>query len=657
MIDTATIEGYAPIDLAPSAKGLLIVDLSAVFWWKWHASAGESIDAAYEYTIGKVYSLASRGYDECIVALDVGPSFRAELYPNYKANRPPRDKAAIDQILRVRKELKRRGFALAFADGFEADDVIATLVERSEANQITIAGSDKDLYQLISDRVTMLGLQSDTLIDAEGIKLKLGVRPDQVCDYLALVGDSADNVKGVPGVGPIRAKALLERYETLDAALADIDNVQPELVRRALVQSAHVLSLSRQLVTLRTDAPIEHSLLRPALASRAEAREPPPPAGDVDVNGDVSPVSLPATVALSGGGELEGVNRYAQQGINAMTINAGPRFGAAAVTRVHDASPHKFILTGRSGVGKTYFLSTIPDVFILPVEEGLKGASPDHDPARFRSVPRSLAELYEALDAFEKLNSPMIEGKRPYRYLSIDSLAGIETLVHKHLQTEARVSSMEGKDYQKMWREIEPRFIAIQERLDLLRRRQGVHIWLTAHSSEVLDAVSTTGEIYRKWDLLIRAPGQIGSELRNLWRGWADHVLFIDWAVAVKQKSKTSRTIGKIQGRVMYTSESGTHYAKTRSRLPPSLPATWADLAAALKRGVPAGDTVMRGELDRLLAQLGEADRETLGDVSASGNALAALVSRARGLLSVARESEETDEATVAPLDDEEIKS
>jgi hypothetical protein len=374
-----------------------------------------------------------------------------------------------------------------------------------------------------------------------------------------------------------------------------------------------------------------------------------------------APASPPVVAVISASGDDEGPPREIAdylgdivqivKGKPMQTTNGSPRFGAASVTRELDASPHKFILTGRSGVGKTFFLSTIPDVFIIPIEEGLKGASPDHDPPRFKAVPRNLNELYEALDAFELLNAP-VDGKRPYRHLAIDSLAGVETLVHQHLQTEARVTSMEGKDYQKMWREIEPQFLKIQARLNLLRRCQGVHVWLSAHSAEVIDASSTSGEMYRKWDLLMRAPGQIGAELRNLWRGWADHVLFIDWSMTVGKKSKGARTIGTIKGRVLYTQESGTHFAKTRSRLPPSLPATYVDLAAALKKGVSATDAKLRASLDALLAQLDEASITALGEThAATGNALAALVSRAQGMVSVAREDEPGVEEEAAPIE------
>jgi 5'-3' exonuclease len=621
------------------AGALLLVDLSAIFFWKWHASAGESIDAAYEYTVGKVVSLAN-DYDRVVVCCDSGRSFRHDLYSEYKANRPPRDEACIAQLKRVQRELAERGFPVWAVLNFEADDVIATAV-KAASGPVVIAGSDKDLLQLVGTDVRMLSVTTGALLDAAAVKEKFGVAPAQMGDYLALVGDSADNVKGVPRVGPKTAAALLERYRTIEGiytALVDVaeaDHFKPAI--RAALESAEnqeALRLARELVALRTDAPI------PDLDTVSADRAPTPPAESEPepVNAPEEPMTQEAPAAAPPP-QTPPTPAPAPSPATTSPPRAA-RFSAATATAAKDKTAHRFILTGRSGAGKTFFASTIPGVFFLPIEEGLKGASPEHSPVHFQHTPRTLVELHEALDVFAKeINAPGEGGKRPHAHLVLDSLTGIETLIHQHACKSERAVHMEAKEYKKVWHATEPEWDLLLTKLDAIRRT-GTHVWLIAHSAEIVDASSTSGEVYRKWDLALRGSGDVLIALRNKIRGWADHVFFIDWVVSVAKGDKGRRSVGKYNGRILHTRESATHYAKTRSLLPASLPATWKDLSAALAAGRQAPDSKLRTQIEGIAAKLPEDDRVTvLGELKdATPAGLAALLSRAQGMLAVAQE-------------------
>jgi hypothetical protein len=185
-----------------------------------------------------------------------------------------------------------------------------------------------------------------------------------------------------------------------------------------------------------------------------------------------------------------------------------------------------------------------------------------------------------------------------------------------------------------------------QKKLDAIRRR-GTHVWLIAHSAETVDAAAS-GETFRKWDLQFRGTGSSLLEVRQFWRGWADHVFFLDWVANVTPSSKGRRSIGKYEGRVLHTRESATYYAKTRGRLPPSIAADWKDLLKAMTAGAAASEPKLRSQLAALLPQLAPEDRAVI-EADAAGvtgaNGLAAIVSRAQGMLAVRNQEEETDAA------------
>jgi len=181
-----------------------IVDLSALYWRNWHASDGDEISSARRKTLGFIRSLYGNG--EVIVAMDTPPYWRKDVLPDYKSNRAERSEAAIEELKRCEKEILADGWKSARAKGYEADDVIYTLVQQH--NDAIVYGTDKDL------------LQCCDIIEPWSGKKKtpeetLGVKREQVVDYLTLVGDQSDNVPGVKGVGPKTAQAMLDKFGNL----------------------------------------------------------------------------------------------------------------------------------------------------------------------------------------------------------------------------------------------------------------------------------------------------------------------------------------------------------------------------------------------------------------------------------------------------------
>src|SRR5690606_31804632 len=150
-----------------------------------------------------------------------GKTFRDELFANYKANRPPMPDELAAQIEPLHALVRALGFPVLQISGVEADDVIGTLAARAAATgqPVLISTGDKDMSQLVNERVTLVNTMSNSTLDRAGVKAKFDGWPEQIVDYLALVGDSSDNIPGVPKVGPKTAAKWLAEYQTLDAII------------------------------------------------------------------------------------------------------------------------------------------------------------------------------------------------------------------------------------------------------------------------------------------------------------------------------------------------------------------------------------------------------------------------------------------------------
>ena len=187
-----------------------------------------------------------------------GKTFRHDMYEDYKATRPPMPDDLRNQIEPLHRLVKALGFNLISVPGVEADDVIGTLSRAAaEKNMPTIISTgDKDMAQLVNDHVTLINTMSNTSMDAAGVVEKFGVRPEQIIDYLALMGDTSDNIPGVAKVGPKTAAKWLTKYETVDNLIAHADEIKGK-VGESLRGSLEQIPLSKELTTIRCDLDLD----------------------------------------------------------------------------------------------------------------------------------------------------------------------------------------------------------------------------------------------------------------------------------------------------------------------------------------------------------------------------------------------------------------
>ena len=192
----------------------------------------------------------------------LGPSFRSEEFAEYKANRAETPPELIEQIPLVKKLLEAMRIPVLEYERYEADDVIGTLAvaARKAGMEAVIVSSDKDMLQLVGGGVTMLNpAKEGAVYDREGVKEFMGVWPEQIADFLALVGDSVDNIPGVPGIGKKGAAELLEKYGSVAGLLEHLDELKPKQ-RAGIEEGRATLAMSQRLATIVTDVPLGVSL-------------------------------------------------------------------------------------------------------------------------------------------------------------------------------------------------------------------------------------------------------------------------------------------------------------------------------------------------------------------------------------------------------------
>ena len=256
-------------------NNVLLIDLSSIAHPLYHVCASDpDPNATSTKTVERVRALAS-GNPYVGVCVEGGRSFRKDLDPTYKANRQESDAALYHQIDLAIDILRADGFPILRAEGFEADDVIATAVKKLPLRvaeddmscRATIVSADKDLLQLVGLFVDVKSLKDGSILDAAAVEAKFNVRPDQMLGYLALVGDTSDNIKGCEGVGKVRAAGLLKKYGTLDGMFKALDNINeftPALETAIREFQNRALGVC-ELLRLRTDAPID---IAPVLQER-----------------------------------------------------------------------------------------------------------------------------------------------------------------------------------------------------------------------------------------------------------------------------------------------------------------------------------------------------------------------------------------------------
>ena len=245
-------------------KTLLLVDGSSYLYRAFHAmpdlrtTAGEPVGALRGY-INMLRTLRAAEPAEYIACVFDAPgkTFRDDLYPEYKANRAEMPADLVAQIEPIHAAVRALGWPVVMIEGIEADDVIGTLARHAESHGVrtVISTGDKDLAQLVNVHTTLVNTMSTEKLDAAGVVAKFGVRPDQIVDYLTLVGDSVDNVPGVDKVGPKTAAKMLAQYGSLDQVVAHADEIKG-VVGENLRKALDWLPTGRTLVTVRTDGDV-----------------------------------------------------------------------------------------------------------------------------------------------------------------------------------------------------------------------------------------------------------------------------------------------------------------------------------------------------------------------------------------------------------------
>src|SRR6476469_1341735 len=276
MPETDTTEARAAAAAAPAqtTNHLYLVDGSSYIFRAYHRLPpltnrhGQPAGAVYGYTtmLWKLAGDLSRadGPTHMAVILDASEhTHRNEMYDQYKAHRPPPPEDLVPQFPLIRTATRAFSIPCIEEAGLEADDIIACYVTaaRSADWKVTIVSSDKDLMQLVFDHeVDMLDTMNDRRITEATVIEKFGVGPDKVGDVLALMGDSVDNVPGVPGIGPKTASQLIQQFGDLETVLASNDQITKPKLKQSLIDHAGAARLSRELVRLVCDAKLPEPL-------------------------------------------------------------------------------------------------------------------------------------------------------------------------------------------------------------------------------------------------------------------------------------------------------------------------------------------------------------------------------------------------------------
>ncbi|MDP3705592.1 MAG: DNA polymerase I [Legionellaceae bacterium] len=281
-LDSVIVSASLPLDYEPDTyeqnnvaetitkaiKPLILIDGSSYFFRAFHAlpplttSKGQPTGAIYG--VANMIKRLIKDYqpDQIAVIFDAkGKTFRDDWYPEYKAHRPPMPIDLTSQFQPLIDVLTAMGLPLLIIPGVEADDVIGTIAHFATvaARPVVISTGDKDMAQLVNDHITLINTMSNQTMDSLGVKEKFGVMPEQIIDYLTLVGDTSDNVPGVTKCGPKTAVKWLSEYQTLDNLLAHADQIGGKIGDYLRAAVPH-LSLSKKLVTIKTDVELPLTL-------------------------------------------------------------------------------------------------------------------------------------------------------------------------------------------------------------------------------------------------------------------------------------------------------------------------------------------------------------------------------------------------------------
>ena len=228
-------------------------------------SKGFPTNAIYGFTTMLMKLLREQKPDYIAIAFDVkGPTFRHDAFAQYKATRKATPDTLIPQIPYIKDIV--RGFSIPVLEcqGIEADDIIGTLARRCAGMnmKVVIVSGDKDLMQLVSEDVIMIDTMKDKIYDVEAVKERFGVGPDKVVEILGLMGDTSDNIPGVPGIGPKSAHRLIEEYGTIEEIIKNVERLKNAKAKQSIREFADQARMSRELAVIRTDADFDFDLER-----------------------------------------------------------------------------------------------------------------------------------------------------------------------------------------------------------------------------------------------------------------------------------------------------------------------------------------------------------------------------------------------------------
>ncbi len=251
--------------MTSNQKLLLLVDGSSYLYRAFHAlppltnTKGQPTGAVYG-VINMINRLIENTKpDYLAIVFDAkGKTFRDEIYEAYKSNRPPMPDDLRDQIAPLQQAVSALGYPQLIVPGVEADDVIGTLAHQASQQGLRtlISTGDKDMAQLVSPNITLINTMSNTQLDEEGVKKKFGVPPNRIIDYLALIGDTSDNIPGIPKVGPKTAAKWLQTYDNVDNIIANADKIGGK-VGESLRNCLDQLPLSYKLATIKLDVDLD----------------------------------------------------------------------------------------------------------------------------------------------------------------------------------------------------------------------------------------------------------------------------------------------------------------------------------------------------------------------------------------------------------------
>ncbi|NOY57628.1 MAG: DNA polymerase I [Calditrichaeota bacterium] len=258
--------------MAKNQKRVFLIDGMALAYRAFFAffkkpltnSKGENVSAVYGFTTVMLNILDNEKPDYFAVVFDTPePTFRHKLFKEYKAQRAEMPEEMIDSLPRIRQMLKILNIPVLEKPGFEADDVMGTLAKRAEAEglQTVLVTGDKDLMQLVSPQTLFFNPQKKggktEWLDEKSVREKIGIPPEKIVDYLALMGDSSDNIPGVPNIGPVTAAKLLNEYGSLESVLQNADKIANKRIRKSLQENVELAHLSKELATIHCDIPLD----------------------------------------------------------------------------------------------------------------------------------------------------------------------------------------------------------------------------------------------------------------------------------------------------------------------------------------------------------------------------------------------------------------